>query len=512
MKMSRRLLSLILAGMLMTTTIALGGCAGDKAEGTSYDSITIGIPQDLEDSLDPHIVSAAGTKEILFNIYEGLVKYDAQGNLNAAIAKDYVISEDGLVYTFTLRDGVKFHDGSTVTVEDVIYSINRCADTSNGDPLVPAFSNIASVEAPDASNVVITLNEPDSEFLAYMTTAIIPASNENPESVAIGTGPYKYVTRVPQESITLEAFDEYWGEPAHIQNVNLKICANPDSIVMELKGGSIDMYARITDSQAAELEGSNFNVLEGTMNLVQALYLNNDVAPFDDVRVRQALCYAINPQEIMDFVSGGQGTEIGSSMFPAFAKYYSEDLNHVYDQNIERAKELLAEAGYPDGFAFTITVPSNYQQHIWTAQVLVEELKQIGVEATIETVEWDSWLSDVYVDRNYTSTVVGVDAPQLTARALLERFTSDSDKNFVNFSSAAYDEAFANAIATTDDAEQTGYYEECLRILTDEAANVYIQDLPTFVAINDSIGGYEFYPIYVQDFASLYYIDATVEQ
>lgn len=506
MKAGKRLISLLLAGMLMTMTIALSGCSGDKANGTPMESITIGIPQDLEDSLDPHLVSAAGTKEILFNIYEGLVKYDSNGNLIAAVAEDYVISEDGKEYSFTLRNGITFHDGSAVTVDDVVYSIERCADTSAGEPLVPAFSNIESVTAvPESNQVVIRLYEPDSEFLAYMTTSIIPKSNTNPETNVIGTGPYRFVSRTPQEMIVLEAYEGYWGEKAHIQTVNLKVCANPDAIVMELLGGSIDMFCRITDAQAAELAGSQFDVLEGTMNLVQALYLNNDVAPFNDVRVRQALCYAINPQEIMDFVSGGKGCEIGSSMFPAFGKYYEESLNHTYDQNIELAKQLLTEAGYPDGFSFTITVPSNYSQHVDTAQVLVEQFKAIGVTATINLIEWDSWVSDVYLGRQFEATVVGVDASQLTARALLERFTSENGKNFINFSSEAYDTAFANAIASTDDAEQTGFYKECLAILSTEAANVYIQDLPTFVAINSNIGGYEFYPLYVQDFAKLYF-------
>lgn len=507
MKKRTRRFGLILL-LLMMTTIALCGCAGDKEDTTSLNSsITIGIPQDLEDSLDPHKVSAAGTKEILFNIYEGLVKYDSTGNLNAAIAADYVISEDGLTYTFTLRDNVKFHDGTTVTTEDVLYSINRCADASDGEPLVPAFSNIADIQATDDKTIVITLQEADTEFLAYLTCAIIPKSNANPETNVIGTGPYRYVSRVPQESIQLEAFSEYWGEQAHIQNITLKVCANADSLVMELLGGSVDLICRVTSTQADELEGSDFVVLEGTMNLVQALYLNNEVEPFNDVRVRQALCYAIDPTEIMTFVSDGKGTEIGSSMFPAFSKYYTEDLNHTYDQNIELAKELLAEAGYPDGFTFTMTVPSNYQQHIDTAQVLVEQFKAIGVTAEINLIEWDSWLSDVYVNRQFESTVVGVDASQLTARALLERFTTGFEKNFINFSSTAYDEAFENAISTTDDAAQTQYYKECLTILSEEAANVYIQDLPTFVAIRNNIGGYQFYPLYVQDFASLYIIE-----
>ena len=486
-------------------TIALGACSGDKA-GESSSQITIGIPQDIEDSLDPHKAVAAGTKEVLFNLYEGLVKPDSSGELQPAIASDYSISEDATTYTFTLREGVKFHDGSMVTAEDVKYSIDRCADTTNGEPLVEAYSNIKSVNIVDEKTVEVVLNTADSDFLANMTTAIIPASNENPDTNPIGTGPYRYVSRSPQENFVVEKFDEYWGTPANIENVTFRVCANADSIVMNLQGGSIDMFARLTTTQASQL-GDQFDVLEGTMNLVQALYLNNAVEPFNDERVRQALCYAVDPQGIMDLISDGKGTEIGSSMFPAFEKYYMPELNDVYNQDYDKAKELLAEAGYPDGFSFTITVPSNYQQHIDTAQVLVEQLKNIGVTAEIELVEWETWVSEAYTNRNFEATVVGVDASSLTASALLSRFVSDAPNNFINFSNADYDAAYARAEAAVDDEEKTEAYKECECLLAEHAANVYIQDLPCLVALNKKYAGYEFYPLYVQDISKLYIVE-----
>ncbi len=486
-------------------TIALGACSGDKA-GESSSQITIGIPQDIEDSLDPHKAVAAGTKEVLFNLYEGLVKPDSSGELQPAIASDYSISEDATTYTFTLREGVKFHDGSMVTAEDVKYSIDRCADTTNGEPLVEAYSNIKSVNIVDEKTVEVVLNTADSDFLANMTTAIIPASNENPDTDPIGTGPYRYVSRSPQENFVVEKFDEYWGTPANIENVTFRVCANADSIVMNLQGGSIDMFARLTTTQASQL-GDQFDVLEGTMNLVQALYLNNAVEPFNDERVRQALCYAVDPQGIMDLISDGKGTEIGSSMFPAFEKYYMPELNDVYNQDYDKAKELLAEAGYPNGFSFTITVPSNYQQHIDTAQVLVEQLKNIGVTAEIELVEWETWVSEAYTNRNFEATVVGVDASSLTASALLSRFVSDAPNNFINFSNADYDAAYARAEAAVDDEEKTEGFKECERLLAEHAANVYIQDLPCLVALNKKYAGYEFYPLYVQDISKLYIVE-----
>jgi peptide/nickel transport system substrate-binding protein len=498
MNLFKKGLSLLL--LSATLTVALCGCGGDKADDSSQ--ITIGIPQDLEESLDPHYAVAAGTKEILFNIFEGLVKPDKNGDLNPAVADSYTISEDGLTYTFHLRKGVKFHDGSAVTAEDVLYCIEKNADTSAGDANISAFSNIKNYYA-DGENIVIELNVKDPDFLEYMTMAIIPAGNTDAATNPIGTGPYKYVSRTPQENIILEAFDDYYGEKANIKNVTLKIVADADSVVMNLLGGSVDLYARISSTQVAQLANSDFNILEGTMNLVQALYLNNNVEPFNDVRVRQALSYAVDPKEIIDLAFDGKGTEIGSSMFPAFGKYYIDETKDYYEVDLDKAKELLTEAGYPDGFSFAIKVPSNYQPHIDTAQVIVEQLKKINVDAKIELVEWDSWLSDVYAGRDFAATVVGVDASTMTARAMLERFTSDSSKNFVNFASDAYDAEFAAAISATDIDEQTEHYKECEWILTKESANVYLQDLAEFVALNKKYTGYEFYPIYVMDIAKL---------
>lgn len=498
MKLKRQVLSLVLS---MTLAIALCGCAGDKT-GANSSHITIGIPQDLEDSLDPHKAVAAGTKEVLFNIFEGLVKPDSNGNLNPAVASDYSISEDGLTYTFTLREGVKFHDGSLVTAEDVLYCIDKNAEASDGTPLISAFSNIASVNS-NGNTIEIVLDQADPDFLQYMTMAIIPKNNANPDTNPIGTGPYKYVSRSPQENIVLKSFSDYWGEKAYIEDVTLKICANADSIVMDLMGGSVDVFARITAAQALQLQNSDFEILEGTMNLVQAMYVNNAVAPFDIKLVRQALCYAVDVDEILNISFDSKGTPIGSSMFPAFGKYYVDETKDVYPHDVQKAKELLKQAGYPDGFSFAIKVPSNYQPHIDTAQVIVEQLKDIGVNAEIKLVEWDTWLSDVYSGRDFEATVVGVDASQMTARALLERFVSDSSKNFINFNNSEYDSKLKEALATVDDEKATSLYKECEWILTNDAANVYIQDMAQLVAVRKNFTGYEFYPIYVMDIAKI---------
>lgn len=492
----------VLATLILSLSLTACGGAKPAADANAADTITIGMTQDL-DSMDPAKAESAGTREVLFNVYDGLVKPDTDGNLNPAVASEVNISEDGKTYSFTLREGVKFHNGASVTAEDVKYSIERYRDSTTGGSLVSAFAAVDHVDIVDDAHVDVVLKEPDTDFLAYFTIGITPASVSDLDAEPVGTGPYKYVSRTPLESVSFEKFDEYWDEAgrAHIQNLVYRITSNTDAIGMELAGGSIDMFYRTPEAQLSQLSEDEFTIYEGTMNLVQALYLNNAKAPFDDVRVRQALCYAIDKGQIKDLVSGGKGEEVGSSMYPAFGKYFMPELNDTYTTDLDKARALLAEAGLADGFTFTIHVSSAHPQHIETAQVLKEQFALIGVTAQIEQIEWNSWLSDVYSGRNYEATVVGVDASALNAPSMLSRFQSDAGNNFVNFNSASYDETYLKATASVEDAEKTALYKECLTILSDEAASVYIQDLPSFVVLNKKFTGYEFYPLYAQNIA-----------
>ena len=506
--MKKKFLALVLLMTLLGTV--LSGCGDGSAAETQKsradtNELVVGIAQDLDDSLDPHKTVKAGTREVMFNVFEGLMKPTPNGDLTPAIAESYEVSEDRMTYTFHLREGVQFHNGKTVTAEDVVYSIQRCAAaTETGIVQVEAFSVIQDIKTPDDKTVAITISEPSNEFISYMTTAILPADYDKQDTAPVGTGPFKFVSRTAQDSVVLEKFDGYWGTPAQLDKVTLKIIENADSLMMSLQSGAIDLCAHLTSTQVAQLE-KDFNVAEGTMNLVQAMYLNNAVAPFDDVRVRQALCYAVDKQEIIDLAFDGYGSPIGSSMYPAFGKYFDDSLTNYYTRDVEKAKALLAEAGYPDGFDMTITVPSNYKPHMDTAEVLVQQLAQIGVNATIEPIEWESWVSDVYAGRQFQSTVVGVDASTMTARALLERFTSDYGKNFINYNNAEYDALFQQTLTAYDDAEQTAIYKQMLANLTESAANVYIQDLADLVAVRKGVEGVTFYPIYVLDLANLHY-------
>lgn len=518
--------------MALLTMAALGGCAGGTEESSedkpSMESATgsdtaqtpvtatgepvyggtvvVGIQQDI-DSLDPHKATAAGTKEILFNIFEGLVKPDENGNLMNAVASDYTISDDGLVYTFTLRDNVKFHNGDVVTAQDVKYSLERVSGLLDGTPLMSTMATIQSVDILDEKTVQVTVGSANTELIYSFTAAIIPeGSGEAEAAQPIGTGPFSFVSYTPQEGIVVEKNPEYWQEGLpYLDEVKFKIVNSPDTALLDLQGGSIDIYPYLTDSQANELKDS-FQILSAPSDVVQALYLNNAREPLNNEKVRQAICYALDKDAVNDFVSGGNGTLIGSAMLPTLRDFYV-DQNEMYGTgaNVEQAKALLTEAGYPDGIDLEITVPSNYEFHMQTAEVIAEQLKEAGINATINPVEWSTWLSEAYNGRNYQSTISGITC-DMTPGYLLNRFQTDSKKNFINYANEEYDAEYALAQASLDLEEKAGHYGRMQELLAEEAATAFIQVPPITIAMDKELSGYQFYPVYVQDMSTVYFV------
>lgn len=517
---SKRILALFLVGTLLA--VVLGACGdkktqdppasdetGSSGEIVSGGEVAIGIAQDLGDSLDPYQMTAAGTREVLFNVYEGLVKPDKDGNFIPAVAADLpTLSEDRLVYTFTLRDDVTFHNGAVVTANDVVKSFETCAATTVDTALAAALSAVKTVEAVDETTIKLTLNEPNGDMLSYVASVYIsPAGYGDGATKPVGTGPFRFVSRAVQDNVILEKHADYWGTPAYLDKLTYKIYEDSTALMSALGAGSVDMVAHLTVAQVATLNPAEYKSVEGTMNLVQALYLNHKEAPFDNELVRKALCHAIDVDEILAITSDGHGTKLGSSIYPAFGKYFDESLVNAYPYDVQKAKDLLTEAGYPNGFSMTITVPNNYTPHVNTAEVVVEQLTKVGITAKLEQVEWGSWLADSYHERKFQSTIVGFDAVSLTAGALLNRWISTDDKNMINYNNPDYDQLMAEAAAAADDTERTRLYKEAAKTLSDTAANVYIQDLADFVVMKSNLDGYAFYPLYVMDMATVHYVN-----
>ncbi len=498
---------ILLVVMTLALTTVLFGCGGGKE--TESSTVVVGIGDDL-DSLDLHNAEKAGTREVLFNIYEGLVKCTPSGDLEPAVARDYDISEDAKVYTFILRDGITFHDGSLVTVEDIKYSIERYAGIVLSDPnAVSAFSIIEEVAIVDENTVEIRLSEGNSEFLGALTCGIMPQSNEeNQDTNPIGTGPFKYVSYTPGESLVVEKYEGYWKEGfPKVDNVEFKVVMDPEVAMLELQAGTLDIYQYLSLDQADALS-ENFNIAEGGVNYVQSLFLNNEFEPFSNTLVRQAMAYAIDRDYINKQIYDGKAAVLGTHMVDTYSKYYNSETETVYTKNIEKAKELLTQAGYEDGFEFTIVVPSNFEPHRLVAEIIVEQLKEIGITANIEMVDFGTtWLTEVYGNRNYEASVCATDSRIFAPSGWFEKNISTGTNNFTNYSNEEFDRLYEEAYATTDEEEKIELYGQMQMILAEDAASIYIQNPANLVAVNNRLAGYEFYPIAAQDLSVIYFVD-----
>ncbi|MCR1832903.1 ABC transporter substrate-binding protein [Oceanobacillus caeni] len=472
-----------------------GTAKGNKSETMNQDEV-IKIAMSTEvDNLDPYISAATDTQSMMDNVFDGLLDTDETGKLIPAIAESYEISDDGLTYTFTLKEGVTFHDGSDLTAEDVIYSYERLSGLNGEEPLSSQFEMIEKIEAPSDYEVVITLKEKNSAFLAANIRPILPADYEEQSTNPIGAGPFKFKEYQVGQKLTLVRNEEYYDQQniPEISEVQFIVMPDPEAAVLAMKSGEIDIILGITPQGLLQL-GDSINTVSGPQNMVQLMALNHDVEPLNDVRVRQAINLAINKDIIIETVADGKGTKLGSNFSPAMDFYYEAGLEDVYAPNIEEAKSLLQEAGVPDGFPLELTVPSDYSFHVDTAQVIVEQLSQIGIEVNIKPIEFSSWLETVYQNAQYEATVVSFTG-KLDPYEILVRYVSDYRSNFVNYENKNYDELIKKAIAATDMEEMAGYYKEAQRLLTEDAASVYIMDPDRTIAMRNDLEGLKMYPI-----------------
>jgi peptide/nickel transport system substrate-binding protein len=515
---------IFLSVMVLLVSVALCACGGDKntessensnssseqtTESTAADeteSVTdaseascfvFGMTQEVS-SVDPHMDTDAATRGVLFNVFEGLVKPTSTGDLIPAVASEYTISDDACVYTFTLRDGITFQDGNPVTVEDVKYSLERSAELDGESSALSVISDITLV---DDKTIEITLSEANSEFIYNLTIAVLEEANDaNQSDNPIGTGPFKITEFVEGQYLKLEKYDGYWQSEVegfdgnYIDEAKFKFIADAQTAYLELQAGTIDALQYLTIDQIDTLS-DDYNVVESTMMLVHGFFLNNEYGPLQDVRVRQALNYAVDRDAINEFLFGGKSPIIQTHAYPTITAWYNADTEGTYTYDVEKAKELLADAGYADGFDLEITVPSSYTQHVNTAEIIAEQLSQVGVNVTINLVEWSSWLSDVYSSRDYQSTIIGFDISSLSPATWYKRYYTTSSNDFTNFSNEEYDSIYEQAKASVDYDEKYELYGKLQQILTDEAASVFIEDPADFIAINKKYTGYTTYPV-----------------
>jgi peptide/nickel transport system substrate-binding protein len=487
------------AAVLMVAVIlpASAGARKDRAGGPAELRYGFSTEPATLDPLSP--ANTADGRSILFNVFEGLVKPAPDGGLEPAAAEKYTIEQDGLAYNFTLRERLFFHDGTPVTAEDATFTLETAkANQFDG------FTNIAAVEILGERNVRITLKEKDPEFLTNLTVGIVPKHNADREKNAVGIGPFMIESYTTQRSLTLVRNPRYYksGYPK-LDKVTIVFVPDSTALLTALRGGNID-GASITGSLLQQLPENDFDITPGYSNSVQLLALNNAIKPLDDARVRRALNYAIDAREIIDTAFYGRGEPSGSPLIPGLTRAYETSLKDPYPVDIEKAKSLLAEAGYPDGFPLEITVPSVYVMHVDTAQVLVNQLARIGIAVNIKQVDWATWLSDVYRGRNFQATIISLDSNSISPRSFLARYRSDAGSNFINFNNAAFDSLYDSILVELDDAKRTALYKSAQKLISDNAASVYIQDILGFKVLpKGRFSGVVNYPLFVIDFSTI---------
>jgi len=376
----------------------------------------------------------------------------------------------------------------------VKYSIDQAIELK-----VTGFDNVKSVDVVDESNVNIILKVADSDFAPYLTTAIIPKGYTEQSTKPIGTGPFEFESFKTGQSLVLKKNTNYWqsGLP-HLDKVTFKLESDTSALLLDLQAGSIDS-ASVDNATALQLDSSKFDIKEENSNAVQQLNLNNSVAPFNNVKVRQAISYAVDPDEIIKTVNFERGVRVGTPVIPGLKKYFNADLTNAYKTDVEKAKALLKEAGFENGFSFAITVPSNYKVHVDTAEVIINQLKKVGITATIKQVDWPTWLSEVYKNRNYEGTIISIDSPTLSAKGFLSRYSSTSSSNFINYNNKKYDELFSKAVAELDENKRIDLYKQAQKLLSDDGASVYIQDIASLTVLKKGFSGLTSYPLYVFD-------------
>lgn len=454
------------------------------------------------DGLDPHRTTAASTFQITNNIYDTLVDVTPEGEFVEGLAESWEISDDGLTITFQLRDNVTFHDGSNMTADDVKYSFERLKGEES--PRAGDYSNIVEINVLDDYTIEFVTESLNVELLsnfAYPWAAIVPEGAEDLRNNPIGTGPYKLEEWIPQQELVLTKNENHY-DPAILDTINFRMMPDATSQVSALQTGELDII-QVSGDLVGMFEGNpEFNILENQTNAVQLMAMNLENEALADERVRQAINYAVDKQALIETVWWGYGDEIGSH-YPPILKGYN-DTNDVITYDPERARELLTEAGYADGLELDMYLPSSYPEYVDAGQVIADYLSEVGITVNIEIVEWATWLSDVYTDRQYDLTVVG-HTGRLDPYVLLSRYHTESDENYFNYSNERVDEILALVQEERNEQNRIDLYQEMQQILAEEVPALYIQSPISLTVTASDVAGFNSYPIDIYEMKDVYF-------
>ncbi len=423
--------------------------------------------------INPLLGGVAG-QQVMALVYDTLVRLDQELQIVPDLAESWE-SPDDLTYIFKLRQGVVWHNGRTFEAADVKILFEWILNPDNGAIRLGDFANLASVEAPDAQTVRFTLSNPNSGFLALladMFTAILPREllldGGDPRNNAIGTGPFKLASWVPDTEMVLVKNDEYHieGQPL-LEELRIQIIPAEDGIVAGLEGETIDQTTLADNKNSLLFQGeTNLRVQESPRLGMEFVIINCSIPPLDNELVRQAMSFAIDRREILQGALQGMGRPTGPLPEVMVDWALPVDQFASFTRDVEKAKALLAEAGMPDGFSTTILVIPTFPTFIASAQIIADQMRDVGITIEIEQIDYGIWLDRLVNARDMPLTISvnqGFGDPDAY---LYGRFHSKAF-NQQNWNEPEVDALLEQGRAASDPAERKAIYDELQRLLAD---------------------------------------------
>ncbi|MGP2437910.1 ABC transporter substrate-binding protein [Streptomyces sp. JW3] len=498
--MSVRRTSLYAVTSAAVLALALTACGGSTGSGTAAGTwdknatVSIGSlyePQNLDNTAG----GGQGVTEALNgNVYEGLFRLTDDGDVEKLLARDYQVSDDGLTYTFTLRDGVTFHSGKELTSADVKYSLEKVLADDSQSARKSNLEVVKDIATPDEQTVKVTLSQKSISFVYNLSYVwIINSAAKDLKTSEDGTGPYTLDKWTRGSALSLNRFAGYWGDAAANQQVVFHYYKDATALNNALLTGAVDVVTSEQSPDALEQFKSNgdYTVNDGDSTTKLLLAFNDKAKPFTDVKVRQAVSAAIDDKKLLESVWGGYGKLIGS-MVPPTDPWY-EELTDVNAYDVAKAKKLLAEAGYAKGFSFTLDTP-NYDPHPTAATFIKSELAKVGITVEINTITPDEWYTKVYKNHDFTATLQEhVNDRDLVWYGNPDFYWGYDDKQVTQWVKQA-EEA-----ATTD--EQTALLKKVNRKTAEDAASDWLYLYPQLVVANKKLSGYPLNGLNSQFFA-----------
>ncbi|MEE9314025.1 MAG: ABC transporter substrate-binding protein [Rhizobiaceae bacterium] len=447
--------------------------------------------------LDPTAGAPAAIDEVVYaNLFEGLTRIGSKGQVMPGLAESWAISADGKSYTFNLRKGVRFHDGTSFDAHDVKFTLDRARAEGSTNAQKALFGDIENVNVTDDNTVVVQLKAPAGNFLFNMgwgdAVIVAPESAKDNKAKPIGTGPFKFQNWVKGASVTLVRNDQYWGKAVALDKATFRFISDPAAALSSMLAGDVDAFANFPAPETIpQLRADpRFKVVIGSTEGETILSTNNAKPPFNDVRVRRAIAHALDRQAIIDGAMFGLGTPIGTHFAPHHPAY--KNLVDKYPMDIEAGKKLLAEAGFPNGFKATIKLPPpSYARR--GGEIIAAQLRKIGIDLTIVPVEWGVWVPEVFKAKDYDLTIVSHTEPMdigIYGRA----------EYYFNYKSDKFKATMKKLNTTTGEKARYELMGEAQNIITDDAVNGFLFQLAKAGVWNAKVNGlWENSPVQAND-------------